>query len=452
MTDKTIQIPYNFTPRDYQLKVFQALDSGTKRVFMKWPRRHGKDKVCWTYLVKAACTVPGNYYYVFPYKTDARRALWENIDKDGFRTLNHLPEVMVKSKRNQDMVIELVNGSFIQFLGLDEPDKIRGVAAQGVVFSEFAYQPADGYKIFSPVLRESGGWAIFQSTPQGRNHFYEMDMRIRDSKNWCYSTFQCLWPDRPEYNGDYITTNELSDLQEEEGFSDEEMATEYGVSYSAGVRGAFYVEQVEKAREAGRIGVYPHDDHKYVDTFWDLGVSDSTSVWFRQIHNGKTVWIDYFEESGKDIIYYVNMLKRKGYNYRTHYLPHDGRNTSIQTGVSTADKFREICQEAKISPDVVACTKDKNLQDGINRVRASFSRYYFNQGTTSDGIEKLGLYHRRYDKKRQVFLKEPMHDWTSHCADAMRTSVAPEVSEQDNPLFNFGEITTITDFDVFENR
>lgn len=450
MEQEVIQVPHNFTPRDYQLEVFKALDSGTKRVFMKWPRRHGKDKVCWTYLVKAAATTPGNYYYVFPYKTDARRALWENIDKSGFRTLDHLHPSLIKSKRNQDMVIELTNGSFIQFLGLDEPDKIRGVAAKGVIFSEFAYQPADGYKIFSPVLRESGGWAIFQSTPQGRNHFYEMDMRIRNSKNWFYSSFQCLWPDRDDYNGDYMPIEELNLIQEEEGFSDEEMATEYGVSYAAGVKGAFYMNHIEKAREDNRIGCFPVDDHKYVDTFWDLGVSDSTSVWFRQIHEGKTVWVDYFEESGKDVAFYVDMLKRKGYNYRTHYLPHDGRNTSIQTGMSTADKFRDVCREAGVSSDVVACTKDRNIQDGINRVRAAFSRYYFNIGTTADGVEKLGLYHRRYDKNRQVFLKEPVHDWTSHCADALRTSVAREVSEQDNPLFNFGDIEAITEFDVFD--
>lgn len=447
----TLTIPHNFTPRSYQLDLFKALDGGQKRAFLRWPRRHGKDKACWAYLIKEACRVPGNYFYIFPLLTDAKRALWENVDADGFRTLDHLPREMYKRRSNQELVIELNNGSFIRLLGMDEPDKIRGIAARGAVFSEFAYQPSDGYKIIMPALRETGGWCIFNSTPNGRNHFYEMDMRVKNAPKWYYSSFQCLWPDEPNYEGRYIALDDLHEVQHEEGFTEEEMAQEYGVSYSAGMKGAFYATHIEKARAEHRIGNFPVSDHLWTDTFWDLGMSDSTAIWFRQTDGSRVVWVDYHEDTGKDIAHYVKILEQKGYNYRTHFLPHDGGHRTIQTQFRTNEIFRMCCKEAKISDDVVVVPK-VGIQDGINGIRKRFSSYFFNEGLTADGIQKLELYHRRYNPKTQSYVKDPVHDWTSHCADALRTEASAEQYDifQDEKFLEVNNIRVISDFSVFD--
>jgi hypothetical protein len=204
---------------------------------------------------------------------------------------------------------------------------------------------------------------------------------------------------------------------------------------------------VEKARREKRVGSYPPDDHRWVDTFWDLGVDDATAIWFRQIDGGRQVWVDYHEENGKDIAHYIKILQDKGYNFRTHYLPHDGGQRSIQTGVEASEIFRQCCKQAGISDDVVVCPK-LPVQDGINGVRKQFSKFYFNEGLCEDGIRKLELYHRRYDDKRRTFVKEPVHDWTSHCADALRTVIAAEEYEdrQSSPQ----PLTIHTNYDILD--
>jgi hypothetical protein len=385
-------------------------------------------------MIKEAATCPGNYFYVFPFASDARRALWENVDRDGFKLLDHLPKELIERKNNQDMLLQLTNGSTIRVIGLDNnPDGIRGTAIRGIIFSEFAFQDPIPYRNALPAIKEAEGWVIINSTPNGRNHFYDMYLVAKQSAKWYESSLQTMWPDRKHYSG-LVSPEDLTTYIEEEGATQEDAEREYGVSFSTGMKGAFYADQIEKAREQGRIGYYPPDDHRYVDTFWDLGVDDSTAIWFRQIDGGRVVWVDYYEDSGKDLAYYVDILVQKGYNYRTHYLPHDGANRSIQTRFRTDELFRLICKEAKISDDVCIAPKLR-VQDGINGVRARFSRYFFNESMCADGIEKLALYHRRFDKKRNVYLKEPVHDWTSHCADALRTEAAAEEYPDDNPMF-----------------
>lgn len=91
---KKVTIPQHFEPRDYQLPLFQAFDAGKRSLFLVWPRQIGKDTSCWALMVKEAVRVPGNYFYVFPTKEDARRALWEKVLSDeaaGKKLLDLLP-------------------------------------------------------------------------------------------------------------------------------------------------------------------------------------------------------------------------------------------------------------------------------------------------------------------------------------------------------------------------
>ena len=454
--ENNITVPFNFKPRPYQLELFKAMDgvqgkpeTRKRRAFLRWHRRAGKDKACWCYLLKEAATLPGNYFYIFPTAAEGRKALWENVDGDGFKTIDHLPAQMIKRKSNTEMLIELLNGSTIRIVGLDvSADKIRGVSARGCVFSEFAYQDPDAYKVLMPSLRETSGWAIFNSTPCGRNHFFEMETRVKRSPNWYFSALQTLWPDKENYSG-CIELKSLQEVQLEEGFEDAEMEQEYGVSYEATFKGAIYQEELEKARLEGRIGSFLHDDHAWVDTFWDLGWNDYTSIWFRQIIGNKVIWIDYVEDRQKPLAYYIELLKEKGYKYRTHFLPHDGAQHSLQTGLSTTEMVRSLCEQAKINSDVMEVQR-LSKQDGINAVRSRFGRFFFNADRCAEAIEMLGLYHRKWDKKRQILLKEPVHDWTSHCADAIRTEAsAEEMSESEyNDAMN---PKLISDYDVFED-
>jgi hypothetical protein len=416
---KQVLVPHNFTPREYQLKLFKALDGGKKRAILRWHRRAGKDKCCWAYQVKEAAKIAGNYFYVFPTKTMARQALWENVDSSGFKLLNHIPSELIVRKSNQEMVIELHNGSTIRVIGYDKnPDSIRGIACKGAVFSEFAFSDPESYKTMIPALRETNGWAIFNSTPNGRNHFYDLWQNVKDSPRWYSSIMQTYWPNRPGYSG-LIKPEEFPFIKDEEGLTEEDVEREYGSSFSTGMKGSFYMDEIEKAASEGRISEFLPIPSKEVDTFWDLGVDDSTAVWFVQKRGNANIFIDYYENSGKSIQHYVEILERKGYRYGTHYLPHDARQRSLQTGTTTSDIFESYCNDYKVD-GYVEVLERLPIQDGINAARSKFSTCVFNSITCKEGIHKLELYHRKYDKRRQVFLKEPVHDLNSHAADAFR--------------------------------
>lgn len=455
MSNEVITVPYNFTPRPYQLELYRALDGElgkpeTKklRAILRWHRRAGKDKACFCYMVKQAAQTPANYFYVFPTKEDARRALWENVDSSGFKLLHHIPEPLIKRLSNQEMVIELVNNSTIRIIGLDKnPDAIRGIACKGVVFSEFAFSDPEAYKNMIPALRESQGWAIFNSTPNGRNHFSDMWDSVKNSPRWFASLMQTYWPDRPGYSG-LIPKEDFEFIMQEEQLTEDDVEREYGCSFNSGMKGSFYIDQIEEAHSEGRIGEYAYDSTMPVDTFWDLGVDDSTAVWFTQRTGNKITFIDFYEDSGKDLTHYVKVLEAKGYDYRTHYLPHDAHQRSIQTGSSSADIFEQICKNYGISSDVYVLDR-MSVQHGIDAVRSRFKRYHFDASKCAEGIKKLELYHRRWDKRRQVFLKEPVHDGNSHAADALRMEGIHEDIAHDG-FYKLNDIKVIREYDIWE--
>ena len=430
---KQITVPHNFIPRPkYQLPFFQAMDgivgkpeTRCKRAFLRWHRRAGKDLTCFSYMAKEMYARRGIYYYFLPNYQQGRKIIWEGMDREGVKFLDRMPRELVKRIQNQEMIMELTNGSLFRVIGTDNIDSIMGTNPIGCVFSEYALQDPRAWEFIRPILAENMGWAVFNSTPRGRNHMYDLEQRIRGHKDWYFSEAQTLWPDRPHYTG--IVTLEAIDAERQAGMDEDTIEQEFGVSYAAGVKGAFYADQIQRANSDGRIGSYVHDDQKLVDTFWDLGMGDDTAIWFRQLEGNKRIWVDFYSNRGKDIGYYVAMLAEKGYTYRTHFLPHDGGNRTLQTNYRTDDLFRGLCREYKISSDVIVCPR-LGVQDGINAVRANFSKYYFNSDSPDvrEGVKMVELYHRRWDSKRKVFMKEPVHDWTSHCADALRTEASSE--------------------------
>lgn len=409
-----------------------------KRALLRWHRRAGKDKACWCYLVKEACRQSGVYYYFFPTYAQGRKVIWEEVS-DGFKLLDHIPKELIKRVNNQEMVIELTNRSIIRIIGTDNVDAVMGTNPVGCVFSEYAMQDPVAWELIRPILMVNKGWAVFNSTPRGRNHMYDLELNVKDDPQWYFSALQTIH----EGYGDavYSALVPMKDLEQQmkEGATWQYIEQEFGVSYTAGVQGAFYMDLINRTRDMGRVGEFPYDPHLYVDTFWDLGIDDSTAVWFRQIKGDRCTFIDYFESSGKDLSYYVDMLREKGYRFRTHYLPHDGKHKSLQTGMTTKDVFQSMLRNAGISDDVTVVPRHF-VQDGINAVRTKFGRYWFNDSPgVRDGLKKLELYHRKYDEKKKTFMKEPVHDWTSHCADALRIEAMSDDIEYERASYMANE-------------
>lgn len=444
-----LQVPHNFTPRGYQLELFRAMEGigqpKKKRAFLRWHRRAGKDFCCLAYMFYAMFKRKGIYYYFMPNYSQGRKIIWEGINKDGMKFLDLLPRELIQRINNQDMLLELKNGSIFRVIGTDNIDSIVGTNPVGCIFSEYSLQDPSAWNFIRPILAENDGWAIFNGTPRGRNHMYDMDKAVKKMGSWYYSTLQTLWPEKPNYSG--IVSAEVIEEERQAGMDEDTIEQEFGVSYSAGVQGAFYADVLKKAHAEKRIGNFPPDPHTEVNTYWDLGSTDDTAIWFVQRSGSAYNIIDYYEDNGKEIAEYVKVLKDMGYNYGTHHLPWDGDNRSILSQQSARQLLEEACKAYRISSDTYVAAKPK-VQQGIDSVRRMFSRLYFHEPNCEDGIAKLELYHRKFDPKRQVFLKEPVHDYCSHAADALRTMGIVEVYEYGlNELGGKPPIKIISEFD-----
>ena len=114
-----MQIPFNYQPRDYQLPLFQAFDAGVTRAVCVWHRRSGKDKSALNLCAKMALQRVGGYFHLFPTARQARKAMWDGIDRDGFRYMDHFPPGVAVGKNETDMKVTLCNGSYYQLVGVD---------------------------------------------------------------------------------------------------------------------------------------------------------------------------------------------------------------------------------------------------------------------------------------------------------------------------------------------
>ena len=172
--DKVVTFPHNFTPRPHQVNFLRKWDEGFKRLILVAHRRMGKDKMVFANLPKKMMERVGTYWYVFPNYNQARKAIWKGADNDGFRFLDHFPPEIVKSINEQLMLIELTNGSILQLVGADKVDTLVGTNPVGVVFSEMALMKESVWGYISPILAANDGWAVFVSTPRGKNHGFKL--------------------------------------------------------------------------------------------------------------------------------------------------------------------------------------------------------------------------------------------------------------------------------------
>ena len=166
-----IIIPYK--PRDYQLPLIKSLET-KDRAMCLWHRRAGKDLTLWNILIKKAIETKGLQYYLLPTFTQAKRIIWDGITIDGLRFVDFIPNKIIKNTNGTEMKIEMINGSIIQLIGTDHYDAIRGTNPCGCVFSEFAFHNPMAWEVVKPILKVNKGWAVFNTTPNGKNHAYDM--------------------------------------------------------------------------------------------------------------------------------------------------------------------------------------------------------------------------------------------------------------------------------------
>ena len=179
------------------------------------------------------------------------------------------------------------------------------------------------------------------------------------------------------------------------------------------VEGAIYRQELLAADKEGRICRVPYDANKPVQTFWDLGFGDNTSIWLAQSIGFEFRLIDFISACQQPLGFYVKTLQNKPYVYGTDYLPHDARAHELGSGRSIEEQLRGLGRKVSIVPKL-------SVADGIAAARSIFGKCWFDGENCADGIQALRHYRYESDEKLGTLKKEPLHDWASHPADAFR--------------------------------
>lgn len=409
----TINCPNNFTPRPYQIDTYNSISKGYKRVYMIWHRRAGKDKVCVSILAKEMLKRVGAYYYIFPLYTQGKKALWKNRDKDGFRTIEHIPKELWKNVNSTEMSIELTNGSIFQVLGSENIDSLVGTNPVGIVLSEWALQDPQTLDYLEPIVAENDGFIIFNTTPRGDNHASRLWKIAQDKKDRWFTSLQTV-DDTGVISGDDLVQIRQESIARYG--TDAMFRQEYYCSFDTPVTGAVYGAWLN----ANRFGNYSYNEQLPVYTAWDLGASDTTAIWFYQMDGNNLYFIDHYETFNAGMKHFVEILRQKNYNYAKHYLPHDANARRLTAG----EEAKTIVQMlSDLGLRDIEVLKPTSIMGGIEEVRSTLSRCFFDSVKCERGILALKEYSYDYSEKNQIYSATPKHDWSSHSADAFRYAI-----------------------------
>lgn len=387
------------------------MDKGIKRAVLVFHRRAGKEVMCWNYMIReAACSRVGTYCYFFPTSRLGRRILWDGANKEGKRFLDYIPKELIKGSPNGvEMKIELVNGSVIQIMGTDQIINV-GINPVGCVFSEFSLQEPKSWEYVRPILRENGGWAVFNFTPRGKNHAYELYLMANNNPAW--------FCQRLTVDDTGVLTPEDIEEERREGMSEDLIQQEYYTNFDQGIEGAYYAKYLNKAENEGRVGNVPYDPHVLVDTYWDLGVSDSTAIIFAQNVGNEIHIIDLYTAEGEGLDHYSRVLDTKakecGWKYGRHIAPHDIQVRELGAGAQTRMQIaRQLGLNFEICPNI-------SIIEGIEHVRGLWPRLWIDKNKCTYFLKCVENYHKSYNERLNIYSDKPCHDWSSHVNDALR--------------------------------
>jgi phage terminase large subunit len=400
-----------FKPRPYQIPIMDAiLNKGYRRVLCILPRRAGKDVCAFNTMLRAALKKVGVYYYIFPTYSQGKKVIWDSITNSGERFLDYIPSELITSSNSQEMKLSLANGSLMQIVGSDNVDSLVGTNPQGIVFSEYALQDPRAYQFMRPILVANNGWALFVSTPRGKNHLFTLYEIARQNEEW-----YCLKLSIEDTN--HIPLSEIEKEKAEGLMSDDLIQQEYYCSFDMGVEGAYYTKYLDRMRNRRQIGDVPWEPGFKVHTAWDLGVRDSTTILFFQVIGQTVRIIDSYENSKVGLEHYVSIIKQKAqsgldYVYGRHIAPHDIRVKEFGSGMTRWEKAKQLGITFTIAPNIA-------VEDGIEAVRSALSKIWIDERCTSF-LKAIEGYRQKYDHKRKIYEGHPLHDWSSHWADCLR--------------------------------
>lgn len=372
-------------------------------------RRFGKTVFCVNEIVDQALRCQRKdpqYAFIAPTYGQAERIAWDMLKS----YTRDIPGVVYNESKLTCVIPRphLNDRIKIMLLGAENPDSIRGIYLDGVVFDEFAeMDPRVWGQVVRPALADRKGWAIFIGTPKGQNHFYDVYQTAlkNQQKGWYCKVFKAS-------ETHVLPAEEIEAMKAE--MTEEEIDQELECSFTAALTGSYFGKLLASAENEKRIGVVPHDPALQVDTFWDLGIGDSMAIWFVQQHRLEVRVIDYLEMSGEGLPYYVKKLRedhRAKYAYREHNWPHDGGSRDLTTGKERSVAMLELGVRVYVHPRF-------SLADQHDAARRLIPLTHFDLTNCGRGLDALKNYQKKWDSKNKIWTDKPLHNWASHGASA----------------------------------
>jgi len=406
--------------RNYQAPLHKYMVDGgmeNKRAISIAHRRWGKDEIALDVTFQALIDRPATYWTCLPEFAQARKAIWSAVNPHtGLRRIDEaFPEELRESTNEGEMFIRFKNGATWQVIGSDRYNSLVGSGVAGITFSEWALANPSAWGYISPMLRENNGWAMFVTTPRGKNHAYEMFNYGMKTDGWFAEVSNVL-------DTGAFAEAQLDEIKAEYvalyggDFGAAQFEQEYMCSFEAAILGSFYGTELAAARSEGRICNVEYDPDLPVMTVWDIGYSDDTVILFVQIIANEVRIIDTYSANGHNLEHYAGVISGKPYEYSRHVLPHDAQaKTLAAAGRSVYEQFTKDYDLKNVT---ILQNRNTEMQ-GILAARHLFSRLWIDQGQ-EDFLNALGQFRREWDDDKKCFRDRPVHDWTNHFADALR--------------------------------
>ncbi len=438
-----------FRPNDAQLSFLQNIH--TQNVILK-ARQRGFSTVIQLLILDSAVFYPNTHAGVIAHTMDDVQIIFEDKIKFAYDRLPDAIRLAVSVVGDSKRELKLSNGSRVR-VGVS----MRSGTLQYLHVSEFgkicAKYPDKAKEIMTgslPTVQAGNFWFI-ESTAEGREGYFfdmcnksEARMQIDRELSEMEAKFHFYsWWDAEEYQIDpanvvitpkdhqYFDSIEQKInrkielprrawyvMKRNELGGQESMYQEYPSTpteaFQNSAEGTYYVNQLTDARKTGRICRIPKLMIP-VNTFWDVGRTDLTAIWFHQQIGMEHRFIKYYENSGEDLAHYFKVLQDTGYIFNRHYLPHDADHHRLSIGNKS---IKEMLEELGMKR-VEIVPRIENITFGIEMVRKIFPACYFDEAECSQGLLRLENYPKA-GNSRPGSWGDPLHDDNSNGADAFR--------------------------------
>tara|TARA_R100001377_G_scaffold49279_1_gene28569 strand:- start:1795 stop:3297 length:1503 start_codon:yes stop_codon:yes gene_type:complete len=394
-------LPY--APRMQMVEFHQRSE---RFAFLICHRRFGKTVACIAELVIRALYTKkhkAQYAYICPFRSQAKAVAWNYLVD---MTLGIATDVKVS-----ELSVTLPNGAKIWLSGSDNINALRGLYLDGTVIDEFAQCRPDLLEaVVMPCLLDRKGWLVIIGTAYGRlNQFFQYYEKSKIDPEWYHADIKV-------YDSGVIDPVEIARIKN--AVSEAKFRQEFLNDFSAELVGTYYASIINEIEQLGQINQTTHwQPDLDVHAALDIGRGDNTVIWFWQETPFGVNVIDYYTNNGEQAQHYIEVMRDKPYRYKGIHLPHDAKAMTFATMKSALEQF----MEADFGPDAqVGLVPKLSIEDGIEAGRQLLKHCNFDYDRCYYGVECLRVYRKKWDELNQVFMKTPLHDYSSDSADGYR--------------------------------